>query len=102
MTKPGETSGYTAAEHVAEVARHVVGDRLDYVVLSNTRISEKAAREYAKQNQAPVDIGGTDRIRELTRAEIVTADVGHETELVRHDSVKIRNEIGRIVARGRK
>lgn len=40
-----------------------------------------------------------DEDKKITRAKILLADVSHETELVRHDSQKIKNEILNIVAR---
>ncbi|MDD5355777.1 MAG: hypothetical protein PHY56_04535 [Candidatus Omnitrophica bacterium] len=36
------------------------------------------------------------KIRKLTRASIVIADLAHEQELIRHDSQKIGNQIARI------
>jgi uncharacterized cofD-like protein len=99
MTKPGETSGFDAAEHVREMVRYLGGDALDYVILSNTRLSKRAIRGYAKMNQSPVEPRGLDRLARITKAKVIVADVGHETELVRHDSLKLAAEIEKIVHR---
>jgi uncharacterized cofD-like protein len=97
MTKPGETPGYTALDHVREVVRYTGGDHLDYVIISNTRIDGKAVIEYSKMNQAPVETGNVKEISRLTDAMVIVADVGHESELVRHDSEKIRKVLGKIL-----
>lgn len=97
MTKPGETANYDAFDHVREIIRYLKGDLLDYVILSNTRLSDKALREYSKKHQYPVEVRNIDKITKITKAKVIIADVGHETELVRHDSVKISNEINKII-----
>lgn len=94
MTKPGETAHYGAFEHIREIINYLGGDYLDYVVISNTRLSAKALRRYKAKGQYPVTAGKISRIREITKAKIILADVGHETELVRHDSAKL----GRLIA----
>ena len=99
MTKPGETYGYDGFRHVEEIVKYLGGDFLDYILFSNTPVSPHAVAEYAKQRQSPVELRRIDKIRSLTRAEIIVADVGHETELVRHDSMKLRDEINGIIGR---
>ena len=99
MTKPGETASFTALDHVREVVKYIGGDHLDYIILSNTKLSDRALREYAKKDQVPVEVKNVDQIRTLTKAKVIIADVGHETELVRHDSMKLRDEINKIVER---
>ena len=97
MTKPGETTGYDAYRHIEEVTRYMGGDHLDYVIISNTKLSDKSIAEYAKKGQAPIQLGGMDRLKKLTKAKIIVADVSHETELVRHNENKIKNEIVKIM-----
>ena len=98
MTKPGETAGYTAYDHVKEVIKYLGGDYLDYILISNTRLSEKAISEYAKMTQAPVTPGDLKGMKELTSAKIIVADLSHETELVRHDENKIKREIEELIS----
>lgn len=100
MTKPGETAGYDAPAHVAEVRKALGRDCLDAVIISNTRLSEESIFEYAKKHQSPVAPGTSARLRRATKARAVLADVGHETELVRHDSAKLKEEIRRFIERG--
>lgn len=96
MTKPGETHGFDARDHVREAIKYLGKDCLDGVILSGTRFSDESVREYAKKDQAPVDPGRPGSCSRLTRAKVVIADVAHQTELVRHDSHKLRNEVQKL------
>ena len=98
MTKPGETSGYTALDHIREVIKYLKKDCIDYVIISdNSALSKKALLRYSKKKQFPVRIGDMSQIRKATKAGIIIADIAHETELIRHDSRKIRDGIARIM-----
>jgi len=52
---------------------------------------------YSKKGQFPVGIADKKKLKNITKAKIIIADVAHETELIRHDSDKIRNEIAKII-----
>ena len=54
MTKPGETASYSASDHVREIIKYMGGDYLDYTIISNTKCSDRAIRQYAKKCQHPV------------------------------------------------
>ena len=97
MTKPGETARYGVFEHVREIINYLGGDYLDYVIVSNTKLSEKGLRRYRAKGQFPVKLGNLEKLQEITRAKIIMADVGHETELVRHDADKLRNIIRKML-----
>ena len=91
MTKPGETSNYTASEHVKEIIQYLKGDFLDYVFLSNTQFSSSSISEYALKGQVPVLADSEeDALKAITKAQVILADLAHEDELVRHDSEKIK------------
>jgi uncharacterized cofD-like protein len=93
MTKPGETTDYDALKHITEVIRYLGEDCLHDVFLSNTQISAQALKKYARKKQSPVSLSSMNRMKEVTQARIRITDIGHEKELVRHDSLKLRNEI---------
>jgi len=98
MTKPGETFGYGAFDHIKEILRYLKRDCLDYIILADSRkLRKDALARYAKKKQFPVGIGDLAKIRKLTKADIIIADLAHEQELIRHDSQKIRDQIGRII-----
>ncbi|MFA7653104.1 MAG: hypothetical protein WCY42_04950 [Candidatus Omnitrophota bacterium] len=37
------------------------------------------------------------KIRKITRAQVIIADLSHEQELIRHDSQKIRDQIAKVI-----
>ncbi|MDD5085293.1 MAG: uridine diphosphate-N-acetylglucosamine-binding protein YvcK [Candidatus Omnitrophica bacterium] len=97
MTKPGETTGYTASEHIAEINKYLGGDYLDYVIVSNSKLSKRSVAEYKKKNQEPVRIDPMYALRRVTKAKIVYADITSEADLVRHDSLKLAKAISNII-----
>jgi len=97
MTKPGETSNFNAADHIREIIKYMGGDFLDYILISNTTLSKESIAEYAKKKQSPVKTGDMGSIRSLTKAQVITADIGNQKELVRHDSEKLKKEIQKII-----
>ena len=96
MTKPGETSGFTAMDHVAEVVRYLGQDALDDVLISNTTLAPLALARYAQNGQDPVRVD-TAGMRAVTRARVLMKDVGSSDELVRHDSMKLAGEIQQLL-----
>lgn len=100
MTKPGETSGYDAFTHISEILRYLGKDCLDYIILAdNQKLPGEALKRYARKNQFPVEAGPLDKIRKITRAKTIIADLAHGQELIRHDSLKIRDQIAKIINR---
>jgi uncharacterized cofD-like protein len=98
MTKPGETFGYDAFDHISEIVRYLNKDCLDYIILAdNSKLHRGALSRYARKGQFPVQIGDLAKIRKLTKANIIIADLSHEQELIRHDSRKIREQIAKII-----
>lgn len=98
MTKPGETSNYNAAGHVKEIIKYLGGDYLDYIVLSdNSKLPKKELVKYAQKNQHPVDMGDLDEIRRFSKAKIIIADFSSKLGLIHHDSIKIKNQINKII-----
>ena len=93
MTRPGETSGLNAPDHVEKINETVGADFLDQVIVSSTRFTEEAIAEYAKLMQQPVLPGEPKRWRELTRAKVIFSDIADEKILVRHDPQKLRKEL---------
>jgi uncharacterized cofD-like protein len=93
MTRPGETSGLNAGEHVSRIVQVLGKDLLDYVLISNTRFSKAAVSRYARLNQHPVLSGGKEGLRDVTKAKGIFADIADQKELVRHDFQKLRAQL---------
>ncbi len=101
MTKPGETTGFQASDHVREIIKYLKADALDYILCPSTQFSEVSLERYHKKNQVPVVEKHPEKFKALTKAKIIWADVASETELVRHESLKLAVEIKKIVGESR-
>ena len=88
-TQPGETDGYTVADHVAALRRHVPGDFLD-VVLINKNLS------------VPPDTGGGDTrfVPPEPPPEVacVARDLVDEARPWRHDGTKLAATVLELLA----
>lgn len=91
MTQPGETDGYSASEHVKAILDHVGPGVIDYVVINNQNVAEDLQQKYADQGAYPVknDV----KAIEAMGIKAVQADVINETNLVRHDPLKLSRTI---------
>lgn len=96
MTKPGETTGFTVADHVREVLRPVGSDILDAILMSNTRVAPDHVGHYARSGQHLVTLDAPRALQQVTGAQVLLRDVTSDESLVRHHSVKLAQEIGRL------
>jgi uncharacterized cofD-like protein len=87
MTQPGETRGYTAADHLRALHQHAGRRLFDLVVLNNTDLSLGLHKRYAAQHVGPVL---TDIEEVWTQGvEPVLADLLVEDHVARHDSRRL-------------
>lgn len=93
MTRPGETSGLDAREHVQRIVKALGKDSLNCVLVSNARFSKVAIARYAKLDQHPVLMHGKEGLEGITQAKVVLADMADQKELVRHDPQKLRHQL---------
>jgi uncharacterized cofD-like protein len=96
MTKPGETTNFQVSDHVRELLKYLKKDCLDIVLCSSTRFSPDAEARYREKSQAPVVEHNPLVLQGMTKAKILWADIASETELVRHDSLKLAAELKKI------
>ncbi len=96
MTKPGETTNFSAGDHVTEIVKYLGKDCLDYVVCSSTEFSPDAVKRYKTMNQQPVE-DNAPKIKDVTKAHILWGDIASEEALVRHDSLKLSTFIKKII-----
>ncbi len=82
MWQPGETSDFTAADHVRSILRHAPRLKLDYAILNSRPIRPALRVRYARQSAKPV-VNDADAIQKLG-IEIVLSDLLEENEKVRH------------------
>src|SRR5580692_3019435 len=100
MTQPGETTNFSAADHVLAVDRHAGGKLLDSVVVSVSKISPTLRRRYAEQNSAPIE--NDIRALEGMGLEVIGADLVQKGRKVRHDPAAIARVAVELAVEARK
>jgi len=88
MTQAGETTDYTAADHVQAIIDHIGEGIVDSVIVHNETISESKKLMYAEEQSEPVEL---DKKRLLKLGlEVIEGDIiDHQQTLFRHDTEKI-------------
>lgn len=90
MTQPGETDGYSVADHVRAIDRACERRLFDAVLVQKYPPSEKALLRYAQENSHPVEVD-TEAVLRLGR-RVIRANVmieNEQTGYVRHDSQRL-------------
>jgi uncharacterized cofD-like protein len=88
MTQPGESDSFTASEHANAILAQVGGHVFDYVMVNTGQPSEAALAKYRGVGQNLVD-ADIDRIRAMG-LRVLQGNFTGETDLVRHDPLKVR------------
>lgn len=91
MTQPGETDGFTASEHVRALIDHIGPGIIDYAVINSQEIAPALREVYASQGAYPV-LPDAEAIEALG-VKAIKANVISETNLVRHDPLKLSRTI---------
>jgi uncharacterized cofD-like protein len=87
MTQPGETEGFSLADHVNVIFDHTKRKFIDWVVANNQPVSPEVARRYSKQGAEPVrvDIGNL----QLLGVRCLFDNLLEEQGVVRHDTARL-------------
>ncbi len=88
MTQAGETTGYTAADHVQAISDHIGNGCVDSIVVHNEPINKNVRDVYAEENAAPV-VYDTDRLLEMGLQIIESDIINPSRTTLRHDTQKI-------------
>ncbi len=99
MWEPGETEGYSAADHLRAVYEHSSDALVDYVVVNDGAAPEGALERYAEQRAYPVD-QDEERIEALG-PRVVSANLLAEGSAVRHDPAKLARLLVELAWRSR-
>src|SRR5579862_8853798 len=100
MWQPGETTNFTASDHLRAIHRHARGKLLDYAVVNTRAIRPALRRRYARQESAPVE-PDFDQIGAMG-VNVVCGDLVRESGLVRHNSDAIAAIAIELAAKGRR
>ena len=95
MTQPGETDGYTAADHLDALHRHGLTGLVDVVLVNDAAVSPELVAIYHRLGARPVVVD-EDRLREAG-VKVTHARVAAESNVVRHDSERLAQALIRIV-----
>lgn len=98
MTQEGETTGYTASDHVRAINDHIGQGSVDSIIVHNQPISDSVRKNYAQENAHPVEYD-KDRLLEMN-LHIIEADIIDDSKTtVRHDTNKISNLINQLTTK---
>ncbi|MFS0559772.1 YvcK family protein [Terribacillus sp. 179-K 1B1 HS] len=90
MTQYGETTGYTAGDHIQAIHDHIGADIVSAIVVNNSAIEQDIREDYAEENAEPV-VYDISRLKSLG-IEVIEADIiDHDQRKLRHDTHKIAN-----------
>ncbi len=87
MSQPGETDGYTVADHYYALLDH--GAPVDEVVVASECISESICQNYLNMGSEPVRFTNDMMLCKVTKTPLLSF---HDS-LVRHDSFKIKSAV---------
>ncbi len=87
MTQPGETGGFSVADHVRAIYDHTRPGLFDFAVINRTPISPRLLRRYRRQGAEPVDPA----LEELDRLGLrhITGNLLQQDGVVRHDQSRL-------------
>jgi uncharacterized cofD-like protein len=95
MTQPGETDGYTAADHLDALHRHGLTGLVDVVLVNDAPVSADLVASYRRFGARPVAVD-EDRLK-AAGVKVARAQVAAESNVVRHDSERLAQALIRVV-----
>jgi uncharacterized cofD-like protein len=100
MSQPGETTDFTASDHVRAIYRHAGRGLLDYAVVNVRSITSRLKKRYARAAARPVEID----IDKLTRLglKVLSGHLASLTDQVRHDPTTTAAVVMRLAQEGRR
>ncbi|MDX8044666.1 YvcK family protein [Gracilibacillus sp. S3-1-1] len=90
MTQAGETSHYTAADHVEAIMDHIGTGCIQTVIVHNEEIAKDVQMVYAEENAEPVK-SDIEKLRQMDLDIIEEDIVKEQNHSLRHDKDKIAN-----------
>jgi uncharacterized cofD-like protein len=101
MTKYGQTTKYTAKDHIADLEKYLGTGVLDYVLVNSKLPNKKALSWYAEYEEYPVvdDLGSDQNLKiikkDLIKDVLISGERNDELRrsIIRHDSIKLASEI---------
>lgn len=95
MTQPGETDGYSAADHIRALQEHVGNGLFRYVIVNDGEIPENVVQQYAQEGAAPVRFD-KEKLEQMGYDLISGHLIQYETYL-RHHTVRLTEMIMKLL-----
>jgi len=105
MTKTGQTTGYTALDHVKDLTLYL-GRKPDFIIINNGQIKKSILNWYSKNNEKPVkdNINDDDFKGKIIRSDLVDSNIFKKPKadklirsILRHDSKKLAKDIFNLI-----
>ncbi|MCF8011225.1 MAG: YvcK family protein [Clostridiales bacterium] len=94
MTQPGETTSYTAADHIRTILDHA-GPVVDWTILNKENIHARVLNRYRKEGAEPVRIDEEEIAR--LGVKIQKGKLAYEEEVVRHHPDRLARQLLHLV-----
>lgn len=101
MTQPGETTGYSAGDHLEAILHHSRKGFVDYVIADNGEtMSDITLADFIMQSSSRVDLDD-EKVQSLG-ASLEVGAIVEETDPYRHDSKKLADKVFQVLYRDNK
>lgn len=97
MTQPGETTGYSIADHVDALLAHAPGLELSHILANSTPVPETTLARYRDEGAVPVELSDP----EALPCPLVLEDLLYPGPVLRHDGVKCARALQALFHRAR-
>jgi uncharacterized cofD-like protein len=99
MSQPGETTGYSASNHLEELIKHIGKGIIDYMMVNNSLIPSRLIPLYKKYNSYPVSYTKSDFVFGVKQifGDYVSRNILKDSKYARHDSQKLAKAIMKLI-----
>lgn len=99
VTQPGETDNYKVSDHIKTLNKYLNKRKIDVVITPNTVIPDKIVKKYETSEQKDLVKIDKENIKKLNCKLIESDNLTIENNRIRHDSLKIANEVFNYIMR---
>jgi uncharacterized cofD-like protein len=100
MWQPGETSDFTASDHVRALNRHAGGKFLDYAVVNIRAITSAMKKRYARESALPVE-NDLDALFKMG-LKVMAGNLASHGDTVKHDPTATAAAVVKLAQEGRR
>lgn len=93
MTQPGETDNFTVADHVKLINSYLEKRKIDVVIAGNTKLDQKIIEKYQTEETKEKVLIDKEELEKLETELIEVDTLSIIDNVIRHNSLKLSNEI---------